>query len=135
VLRRRCLWWQLSPPPPPKNLDPQVASYHLVSYEVAPEDATTGWAYSMGVVQQDGKTIVCFSRPVDAPAAKASPKLNLPGARRGAAGTRGLESEVWGCPGATALQAMPVPSLLPGSMHFPGHAWPSTHHFWDPPSA
>lgn len=57
----------------------KVTSYHLTSYDVTPGDAVTGWAGNMGVVKTGGKTVVCFSRAMDAAAAKAVPKLNAAG--------------------------------------------------------
>ncbi|KAI8476045.1 MAG: hypothetical protein J3K34DRAFT_5359 [Monoraphidium minutum] len=57
----------------------KVASYHLKEYDVTPSDEVTGWAYSMGVARDGGGTMVCFSRAVDAAAAKAVPKLKTDG--------------------------------------------------------
>lgn len=76
----------LPPPPPPApflSLLPQVSAYHLVDYSPA-HSATNnnglGWATSMGVAKPTpGRTLLCFTRAVDAPGAQVVQKLDASG--------------------------------------------------------
>lgn len=56
--------------------NPDVHSYHLTHYGVAPSDATNGWAFNQGYVSQGGKKVVCFSRALDSPAAEVVKSIN-----------------------------------------------------------
>lgn len=58
---------------------PEVAAYYLTGHVVSQSNSVTGWSTNMGVVKLGQSTIVCFSRPVKATAARAVDSVNTAG--------------------------------------------------------
>lgn len=62
----------------------QVSAYHLTDFSPAPSPTNSnglGWASHMGAAKPagSGKSLLCFSRPVEAPAAAVSKRLDPTG--------------------------------------------------------
>lgn len=57
---------------------PDVKTYHLSQYMVSSADQTTGWASGLGLVNtgSNGLKLMCFSRPLKAPAAAVVKSIN-----------------------------------------------------------
>lgn len=60
-----------------------VQSYYVTEYAVAPKDVSAGWASSAAVVQASNTTVVCFSRLLSQPLAKAVPVIASDGTANG----------------------------------------------------
>jgi hypothetical protein len=60
-----------------------VQSYYVTDYAVAPKDVSPGWASSTAVVQASNTTVVCFSRQLSQPLAKAVPEIASDGTANG----------------------------------------------------
>ncbi|WIA44627.1 hypothetical protein OEZ86_007344 [Tetradesmus obliquus] len=61
---------------------PKVSAYHLTDYSVTPSATNFnggGWASSMGAAKEGGNTLLCFSRPLQAPAAAVAKSLDPAG--------------------------------------------------------
>lgn len=62
------------------NGTPDIHSYHLHQYSVAPGDQTNGWLNNAGYVTQGGNSkMLCFSRALDSPAASVVKSINPAG--------------------------------------------------------
>jgi hypothetical protein len=69
-------------PPPQPAPNTQVSAYYLTSPVVSKTLGKTnglGWASAMGAAKSGGKSLLCFSRPVDAPTAAVAKNLDTSG--------------------------------------------------------